>query len=210
MMAVVDYGVGNLGSIANMLRKAEVEHVVSADPSELARADRLVLPGVGAFDRAMEALDERGLHAVLDDLVLEREVPVLGICLGMQLLARSSEEGERRGLAWLDADVRRIVVPSDSGLKVPHMGWNTIRATKRCALLPESPPVPRFYFVHSFHMVCDHSEDVAATANHGSDLTAAVARGNVYGVQFHPEKSHRYGLELFSRFATMSHPSEVT
>ncbi|MDQ3756270.1 MAG: imidazole glycerol phosphate synthase subunit HisH [Actinomycetota bacterium] len=174
--------------------------VTTSDPEAIAGADGLVLPGVGAFDRCMSNFAERGLVEPLTKLVCEREVPVLGICVGMQLFARGSEEGESPGLGWVQADVVRFDVP---GLLVPHMGWNDVKATPNGTAL-FSGEEERFYFVHSFHLRCDDEGDVAAWAHHGVDFPAAITRGNIMGVQFHPEKSHRFGLALLDRFANVA------
>jgi glutamine amidotransferase len=200
MIAIVDYGMGNLGSIANMLRRLDLQWVLTSDPRDLAEADRLILPGVGAFDRGMAALDALQLRSVLDQRVMLEGVPVLGICLGLQLMARNSEEGERDGLGWLAADVVRFRVPDGSPVKVPHMGWNSVVPTQPTPLLDDGDEA-RFYFVHSYHLDCDRRELVLADAYHGYRFPAVVGSGNVLGVQFHPEKSHRFGLALLERFA---------
>jgi glutamine amidotransferase len=160
-----------------------------------------VLPGIGAFDKAMRTLRERDLVAPLNEAVLGRGAPVLGVCLGMQLLARTSEEGVEPGLAWIAADVRRIAVPTGSGLKVPHIGWAETRALRASTLFAGMLPEERYYFDHSYHMVCDRAEDAAAAIDYGSRLVCAVEAGHVMGVQFHPEKSHRFGMRLLTAFA---------
>lgn len=199
MIVVLDYGMGNLGSISNMFDRLGVAHHVTADGAELAAADGIVLPGVGAFDRGMGQLHDRGLTAPLDAAVTERRVPLLGICLGMHLLARGSEEGSQRGLHYVAADVVRLdpsVVPNR---RIPHMGWNRVRV-ERDGLLP-TDSTQRYYFVHSYVMRCDELEDVVGVTSYGGDFVSAVRHENVAGVQFHPEKSHRYGLEVLRRFA---------
>jgi len=198
MIGIVDCGMGNLGSIVNMLDRLGAPAVMTDDVGVLGGCDRLILPGVGAFDRGMAELHERGLVEPLTRRVLDDGVPVLGICLGMQLLARGSEEGERAGLGWIEGGVVRLA--AGNGLKVPHMGWNSVQPT-RASLLFDEGQDPRFYFVHSYHLVCDDPHDVIATTTYGIDIVAAVERGSVAGVQFHPEKSHRFGLELLGRFA---------
>lgn len=202
MIGVLDYGLGNVGAIVNMLRAVGAESVITSDPVEIAGCDRLILGGVGAFDVGMENMRARGLEALLNERAA-RGTPILGICLGMQLMARSSEEGATPGLGWIAADVKRILVPEDSGLKIPHMGWNTVRVARDNPLIPNDGEEHRFYFVHSFHAVCDDPSDILATAHHGSDLTASFSRGNLFGVQFHPEKSHRFGMDLMRRFAEL-------
>jgi imidazole glycerol-phosphate synthase subunit HisH len=202
MILLVDYGAGNLASIANMLQKAGFEATISSRSEDVLRAEKVILPGVGHFDEGMRQLDARGLVEPLRKKVMEERAPLLGICLGAQLLARHSDEGERPGLGWLAADVR----PFDQGrlaghLKVPHMGWADVDAAGADALFREMPGPPRFYFVHSYHLVCDDEREVAAWAHHGYRFAAAVRRANVTGVQFHPEKSHAFGLALLRNFA---------
>ena len=198
MIAIIDYGLGNPASVRNMLRKAGHEAQVSADPAVLQSASRLILPGVGAFDHGMQNLEDRGLIPILNEVVLEHKTPLLGICLGMQLMSRGSEEGQKRGLGWLAADTVRFAA---SDLRVPHMGWNTVSRARESFLTRTMPEDARFYFVHSFHVRFEHLEDVALVANYGGDVVAAASRGNVAGTQFHPEKSHKFGLALLKAFA---------
>ncbi|MGH7526467.1 MAG: imidazole glycerol phosphate synthase subunit HisH [Gemmatimonadales bacterium] len=200
MITIIDYGMGNLGSIANMFRKLGVEAVVSHSADDIARAEKLILPGVGSFAHGMRNLRERGLIPVLEDQVHRRATPLLGICLGMQLMGRGSAEGCEPGLGWIDADNVRLRPGSDNNrLKVPHMGWNTVR------LVADGPDSlgrdSRVYFVHSFHLVCRDSGDVLAWTTYGVPFVSAVKRDNLLGVQFHPEKSHRFGLRLLGDFA---------
>jgi imidazole glycerol-phosphate synthase subunit HisH len=201
MITIVDYGMGNVGSIQNMFKRIGVASSVASTPEQVARAARLVLPGVGAFDRAMAILHERGLAAALDERVAAG-VPILGICLGMQLMTRSSEEGQAAGLGWIAARTVRFL-PRYGGVsvKVPHMRWNTIRPAVPGTLFDPDETDARFYFVHSYCVECDDPADVAATAVHGREFVCAFQRGSVMGVQFHPEKSHRYGMRLLERFA---------
>lgn len=201
MIVIVDYKVGNLGSIRNMFRKIGANAEISSDPQRIAVAEKLVLPGVGAFDAGMENLNRSGLVPQLNERVLERGVPTLGICLGMQLMARTSSEGAQPGLGWLDAEVRRFE-PANPALKVPHMGWNRVHAVRASALIAELPPEPRFYFVHSYYMACSNPGDVLLTCSYDLDFHAAVQYRNIYGVQFHPEKSHTFGMALLANFAT--------
>ena len=203
MIIVIDYGVGNIGALLNMFEYLGIEALASGDPYIISDAQQLVLPGVGAFDKAMTTLRERHLEAPLNEAVLERRVPVLGVCLGMQLLARGSEEGNEPGLSWLDAEVRRISVPTGSGLKVPHIGWMDVRPTRNSSLFDLALPTERFYFDHSYHMVCGKSENVTAVIDYGDELCCAVGSGNVFGVQYHPEKSHRFGMRLLKAFASL-------
>jgi len=202
VITIVDYGAGNLASIANMLRKVGAESRVSADPADVRTADKLILPGVGHFDHGMQNLRARGLDEALTQRVVREGVPILGICLGLQLFARGSEEGTSSGLGWIDADVRRFDTSRMAeALRVPHMGWADVSIEHPDALVESLPPDPRFYFVHSFHIVADHEPDVLVRAVHGYAFVAGVARGHIRGVQFHPEKSHKFGMKLLANFA---------
>jgi glutamine amidotransferase len=200
-IAIVDYGMGNLGSILNMFKRIGVPARIVADPAELEQAAKILLPGVGAFDSAMQRIDESGLRPVLDHKALVEKVPVMGICLGMQLLTRSSDEGQRLGLGWIQASTRRF--PALPGLKVPHMGWNLVQPVNRHPLTQNLPEEPRFYFVHSFHVQVDDPVDSLLRTHYGLDFDAAIAHGNICGAQFHPEKSHRFGMRLLTNFANL-------
>ena len=206
MIAIVDHGMGNLGSVHNMLQKIGAESVRTADPDAIRRADKIVLAGIGAFDGAAERLAELGLIDVLNEQVLNRRVPVLGVCLGMQLMARSSEEGRQTGLGWLDADVRRFAFPTGVNLPVPHMGWEPVTPIRPSPLFDPGDGALRFYFSHAYHLVCHDPTDVAATASYGYEFAAAVHRGNILGTQFHPEKSHVFGAEVYRRFVRLPAP----
>lgn len=204
MIAIINYGLGNLGSIKNMLTRLGFEAVITGDPQQMRAADKLILPGVGAFDSAMINLDRFGMIGVLNELVLDRKVPILGICLGMQILSRRSEEGTLPGLGWLDSEtVRFRFDEGERKLKVPHMGWNEIEIKRNNPLLAETEGTLRFYFVHSYHMRCSDPADLLATSRHGIEFAAAVNRGNVWGMQFHPEKSHKFGLKVLKNFGEM-------
>ncbi len=204
MNIVVDHGVGNLGAILNMLEHLGHDAVASRDPQSIVSAGRLFLPGVGAFDHAMARLRELDLIAPLTEAVAERGVPVLGICLGMQLLGRRSAEGQsrERGLGWIPADV--VKLSPHGGVKVPHMGWSEVNPTRVSALFPGDSEVPRYYFSHSYCLEPDDDRDVVARCDYGATFAAAVAHGNVFGVQFHPEKSHRHGMALLQRFMELA------
>jgi glutamine amidotransferase len=203
MIKIVDYGLGNISAFRNVYKRLNIEVGTASVPEELHDATKLILPGVGSFDRAMELLDGSNMRATLEELVLERHVPLLGVCVGMQILARSSDEGEAQGLGWIDADVRAFSSPRETGLPVPHMGWNDVRPTGDSPLFEELEPVARFYFLHSFYVVCDDPRDVAAISRYGIDFGCAVCIDNVYGVQFHPEKSHHSGTRLLQNFANL-------
>jgi glutamine amidotransferase len=204
MVTIVDYGVGNLASIANMARKAGTDCVISSDPSVVASAGKLILPGVGAFDRGMANLEERGLIPALHESAMVRRVPTIGLCLGMQLMGRGSEEGSRTGLGWIAADsVRFNFAATPSPLKVPHMGWNYIQPAAPAAVIDNLPAEPRFYFVHSFYLVCDQPSDVMCWTTYGSRFASGIHHGNLWGTQFHPEKSHSFGLALLRNFLAL-------
>lgn len=199
-IAVIDYGMGNIGSICNMLKYIGASHVVSGDPETIKSCDKAILPGVGHFDLAMQNLEQRGLIEPLRHLALERRMPLLGICLGMQLLGRSSEEGGQSGLGYIDAQARRFTAPAATGLKVPHMGWSEVDFAKRDPLLDGLGDSGRFYFVHSYCVTCNDPFDILGTTNYGQAFVSAFVRDNIAGVQFHPEKSHKYGIQLFRNF----------
>ena len=201
MISVVDYGVANLGSMLNMLSRVGVEAERVGTREELDGASKIILPGIGAFDTGMSALTERGLVETLRKKVLQDRVPILGVCLGMQLLGIGSEEGELRGLGLMEAACQRLRPEGYGRLKVPHMGWGRIARRRSSPLLVELDEQSRFYFVHSYHVVCNDPEDVLAVSSYGSDFVSVVERGNIFGVQFHPEKSHRFGLALLRNFA---------
>ena len=203
MLVILDYGMGNAGSIANMVRKVGGRAVLSIEPDVIEAADRLVLPGVGAFDNAMQRLHQSGLVPLLEKKVLIDHTPFLGVCLGMQLLFERSEEGSRPGLGWLKGGVRKFDfrgVHEADHLKVPLMGWNEVKPCRFDSLFAGLEEEARFYFVHSYHAECDDSADVLATSHYGYDYTCAVQRGRIFGAQFHAEKSHRFGMKLFQNF----------
>lgn len=200
MIAIVDYGMGNVGSILNMLRKIGAPACVASGRDTLANAQKLILPGVGSFDAAMTRLSELDLIPMLNQKVLVEKNPILGICLGMQLMTAGSEEGSLPGLGWLKARTVRFNFETPS-LKVPHMGWNDVKPRIAEGLWSGFDVAPSFYFVHSYHLVCDDPEDVTGTTHHGYDFASAVRKDNICGTQFHPEKSHRFGLRLLQNFA---------
>lgn len=201
MVIIVDYGMGNLGSIANMLKKIGVRARISSSLSEIESADKLILPGVGAFDTGMARLTELGFVDALNDKVLHDKTPILGLCVGMQLFAQRSEEGKLPGLGWLDAEVVRFKFgPEQRGLKIPHMGWNYIRIHMSSQLFIEMPQEARFYFVHSYHLVCQDERDVLATTVYGYEFPSIIMSRNIMGAQFHPEKSHKFGMRLLKNF----------
>lgn len=204
MIVVVDYGVGNLSSVGNMLRKAGADARVSRDPAEILAAEKLLLPGVGHFDHGMKMLNGSGLREAVDRFALELRRPVLGICLGAQILGKGSAEGQEPGLGWIDMACHRL--EAMPGVRVPHMGWNQIVRKKPSPLLDGLGEDARFYFVHSYRMECADPSDVLATARHGIEFTCAVQRGHIFGTQFHPEKSLRHGLAVMRAFVALQLP----
>ncbi|MBL8089795.1 MAG: imidazole glycerol phosphate synthase subunit HisH [Anaerolineales bacterium] len=202
MIVIVDYGVGNLGSIKNMFKKIGYKAEPSSNPEVLRQAEKLILPGVGAFDAGMSKLRERGLINLLNELVLEKKMPVLGHCLGMQLMTKKSEEGTETGLGWVEAESIRFKFESDqSYLKIPHMGWNGIDVQRQHAIVSGLETDSRFYFVHTYHVVCKNESDVVAYTDYGYNFASVIQKENIIGAQFHPEKSHKFGMQFLRNFA---------
>ncbi len=192
---------GNIASILNMFKRIGNRKVVlTKNSSEIEKAAKILLPGVGAFDNGMKNLQQSGLIPIINKKANIDKVPVLGICLGMQLLTRGSEEGIEKGLGLIKADTKKFVFPQNTILKVPHMGWNYIEVKKESPLLT-STDKKKFYFVHSYYVKCDDQQDVIATCNYGFNFDCMIQHNNIFGAQFHPEKSHRFGMELFENFS---------
>ncbi len=201
MIVIIDYGIGNLGAVSNMLRKIGAEVIVSSSITDIEDADKLILPGVGAFDNGMRRLKELGFDQVLSRKVLNEKTPILGICLGMQLFTKRSEEGDFPGLGWIDGETVRFRFEDDQrNLKVPHIGWNTVTMDKSSCMFDGIQEEPRFYFVHSYHVVCNNQKDVLTRTTYGYEFVSAIQTDNIIGVQFHPEKSHKFGLQLLKNF----------
>ena len=203
MITIVDYGMGNLGSILNMLKYIKAESTLTSDPGELAQAQKIVLPGVGAFDTAMKRIHELDLFGILNHKALEQRVPLLGICLGMQLMTRNSEEGDMDGFSWIPAETVRFCALGDGNLKIPHMGWNHVKTATPSKLTEGFESDCKFYFLHSYYVKVDRAENCILKACYGIEFDAAIKRDNLYGVQFHPEKSHKYGMKLLQNFANI-------
>lgn len=200
MIAIIDYGLGNVLAFANVYRRLNIPVAIARSASDLQQATKLILPGVGAFDHAMELLQQSGMREPLDELVTSGGIPVLGVCVGMQILATTSQEGRLPGLGWIHGDVRRLDV---AGIRLPHMGWNDVRPIGSSALFSGLESDARFYFLHSYHFHCARNQNVLAETDYGTTFTCAVHAGNIFGVQFHPEKGHSYGTRLLKNFAEL-------
>ncbi len=202
MIAIIDYGLGNIRAFANIFKNFGTPFKIASTPSDLIGITKVVLPGVGAFDHAMERLEGSGLREPLNEVVLQSKVPVLGICVGMQILALSSEEGKRPGLGWIDGVVKRLDTGRNAKrLILPHMGWNNVRSVNDNQIMQGLGAESSFYFLHSYYFQCHRTDDVIAHADYGGRFACAVNAGNIYGVQFHPEKSHQNGIRLLKNFA---------
>ena len=204
MIAIIDYGSGNIQAIKNIYKTLKIECKFVSEPNQLTGVDKIILPGVGAFDEAMTQLNKSGLREVLDSMVLEKKVPVLGVCVGMQIMASSSDEGSLDGLGWFDAKVKLF----DESIfnrkpKLPHMGWNEILPKKEDPILTSIDFEKGYYFLHSYYFECHDEKDVLATTNYGDIFHCAINKDNMYGFQFHPEKSHSNGINLFKNFAEL-------
>jgi glutamine amidotransferase len=202
MITIIDYGLGNIKALVNVYNNLNIPINIATQCDDLEKASKVILPGVGAFDYAMQRLEISGMRQTLDEIVLHRHVPVLGICVGMQMLACSSEEGRLPGLGWIDGEVKKFNIPSLSEpLCLPHMGWNNIKPVKINILLQGLDLDARFYFLHSYYFHCHKNEDIIAVTDYGGEFACAVNSENVFGVQFHPEKSHQWGIQLLKNFA---------
>ncbi len=204
MIVIIDYGLGNLNAFVNVFKKLDIPHKIAKKETDLDGATKIILPGVGAFDYAMSKLNDSGMRTQLDKLVLEDKLPVIGICVGMQILAKSSEEGVLPGLGYIDGVVKKFNTSQfQQKTHLPHMGWNDIKPQSGHELFKDLDPIPLYYFLHSYYFECNQSQDAIALANYGLEFVCAVNHENVYGVQFHPEKSHHYGVQLLKNFAEL-------
>lgn len=204
MIAIIDYGLGNILAFANVYKRLNIPVTVAKAPADLNGATKLILPGVGAFDHAMKLLQDAGMREPLDQLVLQQKVPVLGICVGMQILANGSDEGSLPGLGWIPGQVKAFCTTAGAAeMPLPHMGWNDVQPAAGHALFKGMENDARFYFLHSFYFECTQPQHAVARASYGIDFSCAVQSENVYGVQFHPEKSHHFGMNLLKNFAEL-------
>lgn len=201
MIIIIDYGLGNTRSIFAKFDQMDEKVLISSSISDIEQADSIVLPGVGSFNRGIENIIKMGIYDVLQDCILRKKIPTLGICLGMQLFSKSSEEGSGTGLGLFQADTIKFQFDKNLKLPVPHMGWNTIKIQRESEILNNIPDNSRFYFVHSFHLVCRDHSDILATTHYGYDYPSIIQKNNIIGVQFHPEKSHKQGIQLLKNFA---------
>ena len=204
MITIIDYGSGNIRAIGNIYDTLKIDYKIAKSPEEVMGAEKLFLPGVGAFDETISMLDKTGFREVLDFEVMQNKIPIIGICVGMQILAESSEEGKLPGLGYVKGKVRKM----DASLlnqkpKLPHLGWNSIEITRESALLKNIDSVLGFYFLHSYYFECENQEDILTTTTYGKSFASAINHDNVYGIQFHPEKSHHNGINLLHNFATL-------
>ena len=197
MIVIIDYGMGNLGSISNMIKKIGFKSQISSDPNIIKNATKIILPGVGTFDNGIKNIRDYGLLDILNQKVLVEKIPILGICLGMQLMTCSSDEGVESGLGWIEAYTKKFF---DNDLKTPHMGWNVISHHKQSKLFDELETEKRFYFVHSYYVDAGHNADVLSVTSYGHDFVSSFEKDNIVGVQFHPEKSHVFGMKLLKNF----------
>lgn len=203
MIAIIDYGLGNIRAFRNVFDRINQPFTIARTANELKRGTKIILPGVGSFDYAMLLLEQSGMSEQLHAMVTEQKVPVLGVCVGMQMMARVSEEGTRPGLGWIDGEVRRFAETPGHAVRIPHMGWNNISPVRDHGLMKGLDHGSRFYFLHSYYFECQDDADVLAATEYAGRFTCAVVHENIHGVQFHPEKSHRWGNQLLENFARL-------
>lgn len=204
MITIINYNAGNIKSIQNMLKRIGAKSIISSSAEEIAQAEKLILPGVGSFDYGMKNLQQSGLIEILNEKVINNKTPILGICLGAQLLGNKSEEGVEKGLGWIDMDIVKFDKSKmTKQLKIPHMSWNEVTVTKKSMLMEGLEDEARFYFVHTYHMQPKNENNVLTNSNYGYEFVSAVEKENIFGVQFHPEKSHKFGMRLLQNFVNL-------
>lgn len=202
MIGIIDFGLGNINSFLNIYKRLHVAAKRLRTPEDFEGVQKLILPGVGAFDHAMESFNNSGISEITHKKVLEEKMPVIGICVGMQMLANASDEGRLPGLGWVNGQIKRFdetKIPFVT--RLPHMGWNDVELDINSSIFQEFPSHPKFYFLHSYYFECANNEDRIAQADYGVTFTCAVSKANIYGVQFHPEKSHHFGVKLLENFS---------
>ena len=203
MIGIIDYGVGNIKAFANIYKNLNIPFKIVKNISEFENITKLILPGVGSFDHAMISLQNSGMKEKLDELVLEKKIPVIGICVGMQMLAKSSEEGTLNGLGWIDGIVKKFDKSKIKNAPLPHMGWNNLKIEKKNKIFDNLEENPRYYFLHSYYFECENKEVVIATATYGEKFDCMINHKNIYGIQCHPEKSHHNGMQLLKNFGEL-------
>ncbi|MAS52604.1 MAG: imidazole glycerol phosphate synthase subunit HisH [Flavobacteriales bacterium] len=204
MITIVDYGSGNIEAFVNIYKRLNIPCEIASTPEQILKAEKLILPGVGAFDETMRILKDSGILNALNKQVLENKTPVIGICVGMQILSKRSDEGQLKGLGWVDAEVKKFdTAKLIQKPHLPHMGWNTFQHEKNNPLLKGLNPEKGFYFLHTYYFSCNNQEDVLTSTVYGERYTSAINHENIYGVQFHPEKSHSNGVQLLKNFANL-------
>jgi imidazole glycerol-phosphate synthase subunit HisH len=209
MIKIVDYGSGNINAIANIYKRLDMPVSIARGPQDLKGSEKVILPGVGAFDHVVKCLNASGMRTELERIVLEEKKPILGICVGMQILGKSSEEGVLPGLGWIEGEVKKIDTSNFTHEpRLPHMGWNDVIPLKREPLFINLETAPRFYFLHSYYFDCANETDALAVTDYGGQFSSAVRSNNVFGVQFHPEKSHQWGIQLLKNFGDLYAPLE--
>ena len=204
MITIIDYGVGNINAFVNVYKRIDVPVKIAKTAADLENAEKLILPGVGHFDHAMNQLNNSGMREKLDDLVLNKKIPVIGICVGMQMMANNSDEGEIEGLKWIDATVKKFDENKIQQVtRLPHMGWNDVKPMKDISLFAGLEKEAIFYFLHTYYFHCNQPEDILAVSQYGDEFASAAHHNNIFGIQFHPEKSHHYGEILLHNFAKL-------
>jgi len=204
MIGIIDYGIGNIKAFENIYRKLDISVKILKQAEDFKDVTKLILPGVGAFDHAMNTFNNSGMREMTENLIFNAKVPIIGVCVGMQMMALSSDEGSLPGLGWIDGMVKKFdVAKIKFQTHLPHMGWNDVSVDKSSPIFKNFPEHPKFYFLHSYYFECRYSKDIIASADYGIDFTCAVNHDNIFGVQFHPEKSHTFGTQLLENFAKL-------